>query len=115
MKYDNLTQEEKLAARKELDMHNSAAKYQRGAMSRFTKAYDASFVCGFDLPEQILVDHIDEPLEETFHELKSVLVMREDFSQGIEMPHYGHVRPGSYYFNSNLTLNLYVMSDLSRN
>ena len=31
------------------------------------------------------------------------------------MPHYGIVRPQQDYFNSNLTVNLYVQDDISRN
>ena len=42
------------------------------------------------------------------------LILAEDFGSGIAMPHYGIIRPPSDYFNSNLMINLYVMSDISR-
>ena len=42
------------------------------------------------------------------------LILAEDYGQGIAMPHYGINRPQSDYFNSNLMINLYVQSDISR-
>jgi hypothetical protein len=42
------------------------------------------------------------------------LVPAEDYGQGIAMPHFGYLCPQSDYFNSNLTVNLYVQSDISR-
>lgn len=95
IQHDNSTQEENLAERKKLDMHKSTAKDQRRAMYRFTKAYVSSLGCSSDIPKQFFIDHIDEPLEETSHLLKSVIVMCEDFGQGIAMTYYGYVSPGS--------------------
>ena len=42
------------------------------------------------------------------------LILAKDYGQGISMPHFGFLCPQSDYFNSNLTVNLYVQSDISR-
>eukprot|EP01038_Epipyxis_sp_PR26KG_P018208 gene18208-25613_t len=121
------THEQVLAAENELLAHNDAAVEQRRAISKFTREYAKSLNVNADLPNEIIPDHIDDEIEETVDDVDDaagassslvngeVLLLAGDFGQGIALPHYGLIRPSVDYFQSNLMLNLYVMSDISRN
>lgn len=109
------TEQEKEAAQQELDMHMEAARDQRRAISEFTKKYIRTLVED-PIPETIIPDYIDgEEPGDSEAALGDVLVLAEDFGQGVTLPHYGHKRPSADFFNSNLMLNFYVMADITRN
>jgi hypothetical protein len=113
----NSTADEKAAAQKELDQHNNAARDQRRAISDFTRQYAGSLVPG-ETNFNVLPDYVDDDDSDSGASQgvpDSILLVAEDFGQGIALPHYGHVRPSCDYFNSNLMLNMYVMADISRN
>ena len=114
------TPEQKEQARTELEMHNDAAVTQRRAIAKFTRDYAESInmLTPFEDNAEIILDHIDPtdaPVAQP-RELRDgeVLLLAEDYGQGIALPHYGAVRPSVDYFQSNLMLHMYVIADITR-
>ena len=108
-------------------------------MSKFTRKYALGLDC--TVPEVIIPDHlpedyeIDELLNDMSLRLENdekdaaataisedggmdkdepLLLVAEDYGQGIALPWFGFRRPGSDYFQSNLMLNMFVVADISK-
>ena len=111
----SIPEEERENTRMELKSHNSAAREQRRAVTEFTRKYECPYGIENQIPGNILPEYIDEEVREEVRSTVNVLLVCEDFGQGIALPNYGHVRPSCDYFNSNFMLHLYVISDISRN
>lgn len=111
------TEDEKNAAKLELEMHVGAARDQRRAITTFTREY-AGKLSDVPLPEVLLQDNLDDDEVENKQAIEGreceILLIAEDYGQGIPLPYFGFRRPGSDYFNSNLMCNLYIMGDITR-
>jgi hypothetical protein len=59
------------------------------------------------------VDDGEDSTDQNSEVAPKVLIQAEDFGRGYAMPFYGYQRPSSDYFNSNLTLNNFVIADVS--
>ena len=99
-------------------MHLEAAKAQRRFMNAAVTASAKSWIDNaedcFDgnveiIPEELEI--LDTPPVVAGYMLRNVIVQCEDFGQSIAMPHYGHCQPGLDYFNSNLMMYEFVVSD----
>jgi hypothetical protein len=110
------TEEERQNAKNLLEKHVGAAREQRRAISSFTKAYIKGLLPREKDVSLGLPDFLDSE-GDLMSSLPSsqVVCLAEDYGSGVAMPHYGSVRPGSDYFNSNLTMNMYVQCDLGSN
>ena len=134
------TEEQITSAQYELQQHNSAARDQRRVVSKFTRKYALGLDC--TVPEVILPDHLPEDYEidELLNDMsllrlendeedaaataipedggmdkdEPLLLVAEDYGQGIALPWFGFRRPGSDYFQSNLMLNMFVVADISK-
>ncbi|EEY61400.1 uncharacterized protein PITG_01696 [Phytophthora infestans T30-4] len=73
--------------------HINEAIAQRRFVSKFIKSYTALHAPDQQLPDDIIPDTYDTCDDDTIV-----------FGGGISMPHYGHSRPSSDYFNSNLII-----------
>jgi hypothetical protein len=126
------TEEEITEAKRQMDLHMNAARTQRRAVSQFTETYVRNLVPSTSLnpspttpipspttPILRLPEFLDgvEPEDVDTSSLPSdkLVFLAEDFGQGIAMPHYGLSRPSCDYFNSNMIMQLYVQSDITRN
>jgi hypothetical protein len=110
------TEEERQNAKNLLEKHVGAARDQRRSISSFTKAY----IKGLIPEEEDVSLGLPEFLDSEGDVLSSLpstqlVCLAEDYGSGVAMPHYGSIRPGSDYFNSNLTMNMYVQCDLGSN
>lgn len=102
----------------EKQQHNSAARDQRRTISEFTKKYAATLDCS--VPDVVIPDHLPEEDADVpartaeSDEEQSLLLIAEDYGQGIALPWFGRRRPGSDYFQSNLMLHMFVVADISK-
>ena len=124
--------EELLALKK---THIDDAVVQRRAMQAIIKQLINKHVPGQQIPDNVMLlpDYIEDPLdgyaldplvvgvceEETksegrfFFSANSVTAQGEDFGGGLGFPFYGFSRPSIDYYQSNLILHNFVMSDIT--
>ncbi len=98
----------------EKGMHLQAAIDQRRFMSRFVKQYIATNAPHQPVPNAIIPDTIDDappdPIDDAFPEIQ---IQIEDFGGSFPLPFYGHQRPSADYFNSNLMMQNFIISDIT--
>ena len=97
-------------------------------MSKFVKGYVNSIDPALLFPtDEVIEDVIDDIVGHLDRQLvldsversksvgAKVLVQAEDFGGSIPLPHYGHSRPSADYFNSNLMLHPFVITNINDN
>ena len=86
----------------ELKYHNSAAREQRRAVTEFTRKYACSYGIENQIPGNMLPEYIDEEVREEVLSTGNVLLVCEDFGQGIVLPHYGNISIRISYYTYTL-------------
>jgi hypothetical protein len=85
-------------------------------MSGFVKQYIAANAPEQPVPNAIIPDTIDDappdPIDDAFPEIQ---IQIEDFDSSFPLPFYGHQRPSVDYFNSNLMMQNFIISDITAN
>ncbi|CAN5976134.1 unnamed protein product [Sphagnum jensenii] len=113
---DDLPPEEREHLVLEKGMHLQAAIDQRRFMSGFVKQYIAVNAPQQPVPNAIIPDTIDDappdPIDDAFPEIQ---IQIEDFGGSFPLPFYGHQRPSADYFNSNLMMQNFIISDITAN
>jgi hypothetical protein len=113
---DDLPLEEREHLVLEKGMHLQAAIDQRRFMSGFVKQYIAANAPQQPVPNAIIPDTIDDappdPIDDAFPEIQ---IQIEDFGGSFPLPFYGHQHPSTDYFNSNLMMQNFIISDITAN
>ena len=76
---------------------------------------NSSSVAGLELAQDSGEKSIlsEEKMSDDAEYLSTVLIQAEDFGGSLALPHYGFRRPSADYFNSNLMLHNFVISDIT--
>ncbi len=97
-------------------MHLQATIDQCRFMSGFVKQYIAANAPQQPVPNAIIPDTIDDaplaPIDDAFPEIQ---IQIEDFGGNFLLPFYGHQRPFADYFNSNLMMQNFIISNITTN
>ncbi|CAK9266760.1 unnamed protein product [Sphagnum jensenii] len=113
---DDLSPEEREHLVLEKGMHLQAAIDQRRFMSGFVKQYITANAPQQPVPNAIIPDTIDDappdPIDDASPEIQ---IQIEDFDGSFSLPFYGHQRPSADYFNSNLMMQNFIISDITAN
>jgi ribosomal protein S10 len=111
---DNLLPKKREHLVLEKGMHLQATIDQRRFMSGFVKQYIAANAPQQPVPYAIIPNTIDDappdPIDDAFFEIQ---IQIEDFSGSFPLPFYGHQRPSVDYFNSNLMMQNFIISDIT--
>jgi len=113
---DNLPPEKREHLVLEKGMHLQAAIDQRRFMSGFIKQHIAANAPQQPVSNVIIPDTIDDapldPIDDAFPEIQ---IQIEVFGDSFSLPFYGHQRPSADYFNSNIMMQNFIISDITAN
>ena len=85
----------------------------------FVEEYVKKRALAQNIPATIIPDHFDNnhiemnDKEKDSTILSEIQIQIEDFGGSFAMPHYGHSRPSTDYFNSNLLVQNFVVVDIT--
>ncbi|KAI3648372.1 hypothetical protein MP228_006226 [Amoeboaphelidium protococcarum] len=122
-----LSEEDRLAKQAELKTHLEDAANQRRAKKQFIQLFckdsggmltlsDDKFVEVLDVDCDLQKSDEQEQGQEVNDDQNpncNVMILAEDFGGSLTLPHYGKERPQVDYFNSNLILNNFVVSNIT--
>jgi hypothetical protein len=113
---DDLPPEEREHLVLEKGMHLQADIDQRRFMLGFVKQYIAANAPHQHVPNAIIRNTTDDappdPINDAFPEIQ---IQIEDFGGSFPLPFYGHQCPSANYFNSNLMMQNFIISDITAN
>jgi hypothetical protein len=85
-------------------------------MSGFVKQYIAANAPQQPIPNAIILDTINDappnPINDAFPKIQ---IQIEDFDDSFSLPFYGHQHPSADYFNSNLMMQNFIISNIITN